>query len=149
MAGESKDLSALCVKIHEHHPSISMGLHYSLRWCWMGNCDHPEMSRADQAHQKRTKMGWAGPSEWPVVLGGRIAPFSTLWLVRDEPAHLKSRQQMLPRAVASPLFYGKPRYDFVCVRQASDGGVSTVCTHETDFEVYQICFEIAEIEFEC
>ena len=120
--GESRDLSPNCIKIHEHHPSIAMGLHYSLRWWWMGNCEHAEMTQAQQNAQQQSKMGWAGPETWPNVLGSRIAPFSTLWLVRDDPNHLKSRQEMLPRTVASPSFRGKPRYDFVCLRQEDDAG---------------------------
>ena len=78
----------------------------------MGNCEHPEMTPAQQNAQQQSKMGWTGLETWPNVLGNRIAPFSTLWLVRNGPNHLKSRQEILPRAVASPSFRGKPRYDF-------------------------------------
>ena len=66
----------------ELHPAILMGLRYSLRWFWMGCCEHEEMSPMDAREQEQQKVGWKGPDTWPVVLGNRFTPFNHCgWLM--------------------------------------------------------------------
>ena len=80
--------------------------------------------------------GWKGPMEWPNVLGERVAPFSSLWLTKQHKSYPMKRRQHLPRVVASPMFYGKPRYDFVCIKPDFDDGAhnlqSNVCKLNLD-----------------
>ena len=68
-------------------------------------------------------IGWAGPNKWPSVLKNRVAPFSSLWLTRVNSRFDQDLAKQLPRAVASPMFHGKPRYDFVCVKIQGEGNV--------------------------
>ena len=100
------------------HPAILMGLRYSLRWFWMGCCDHEEMLPIDAREQEQQKLGWKGPGEWPMVLGNKVCPFQSVLLVDDglemhEAA--KTRRKLFPHAVAGPSWFGSPRNDFVCI----------------------------------
>ena len=103
----------------ELHPAILMGLRYSLWWFWMGCCEHEEMSPMDAREQEQQKVGWKGPDTWPVVLGNKVYPFRSLWLVDGHlqmHAAAKAQRKLFPRVVAGPNWFGKHRNDFVCIK---------------------------------
>jgi hypothetical protein len=68
------------------------------------------------AEQEREGVGWCGPVEWPDVRMTKVAPFASLSLTRINCKFDRELAEQLPRAVASASFFGKPRFDFVCVK---------------------------------
>ena len=108
--------------IHFRHAAITMGLHYSLRWYWMGMCDVREIGEDEMDAQREHGIGWEGPEEWPDVLDDKVAPFTSLWLVRKNENFNYDYAEQLPRVVASPMFFNKERYDFVCCKMEKDDG---------------------------
>ena len=109
-------------QITDRHPAIMMGLHYSLRWYWMGMCNTRGITPSE-IQEQRDGIGWKGPEEWPKVPENKVAPFTSLWLIRNNNALNKHFAEQLPRVVASPNFYGKERYDCVCCKMETDDGV--------------------------
>lgn len=108
--------------IHARHPAIIMGLHYSLRWYWMGMCDVRQIEAHEIRAQSKFGIGWEGPTEWPQVYEDKVAPFTTLWLTRKDRTFDHQYAEQLPRAIASPQFYGKQRYDCVCCKMETENG---------------------------